>query len=354
MLFSSYGYGQVITSDTFMGNWNDSSIWDCNCIPTSANDVILDFGHQIDLTGFAYAKSVTINDGAAITCYDTMSVLTIEEDFVMYDCDGWYDGIIHIGQDFKLLTSVGGISGQYGRFCVADSTISGANITGTLDICDLSPTSATLDVNTGTIQPSVTFCTSGVCPTNNAAPVTVDDTATTDSTTTVVIDVQANDSDPNGDPLTTTILSGPSNGTAMVQGGDSIQYTPNVSFVGADTIVYIICDNGTPALCDTGMLIITVNPGGVGIDEKADLTNEFEIVPNPSNGKFMIQTTNLNQSSNSVEVRNVLGQLVYNKEVYFSQNQSIVVDLTDMGPGVYYVTVKNKIKRKTEKLVISH
>ena len=65
--------------------------------------------------------------------------------------------------------------------------------------------------------------------------------------------------DPDGDALTTTIVSGPTSGaTASVANGDSISYTPPANFNGNDTIIYSICDNGSPVLCDTDTVFITV------------------------------------------------------------------------------------------------
>ena len=76
--------------------------------------------------------------------------------------------------------------------------------------------------------------------------------------TNVTVDVQANDSDLDGDTLTTTILSGPSNGAAVVANGDSITYTPNPNFNGTDTLVYVISDGNGGT--DTATVVITVDP----------------------------------------------------------------------------------------------
>ena len=84
----------------------------------------------------------------------------------------------------------------------------------------------------------------------------------------IVIDVQDNDSDPDGDVLTTTILSGPSSGgTATVVNGDSISYNPPLNFCGADTIIYEVCD---PILCDSDTLFINV----ICIQDPPDQGNE--------------------------------------------------------------------------------
>jgi outer membrane protein OmpA-like peptidoglycan-associated protein len=73
-------------------------------------------------------------------------------------------------------------------------------------------------------------------------PVAVDDAATVlpDSTDNP-IDVLANDSDADGDPLTITAVSAPSHGTAAVAGAN-VDYTPATGYLGEDSFTYTISD----------------------------------------------------------------------------------------------------------------
>ncbi|QDG52671.1 tandem-95 repeat protein [Persicimonas caeni] len=90
----------------------------------------------------------------------------------------------------------------------------------------------------------------------NSDPVTTDDTLTLDEDTTQTIDVAANDTDADGDSLTVSIVTGPTNGTASVV-SNQIEYTPNANFNGSDSLTYQVADgNGGTA---TGTLSITVN-----------------------------------------------------------------------------------------------
>ena len=77
--------------------------------------------------------------------------------------------------------------------------------------------------------------------TSNKAPVTVADTATTAPGVAVTINVLANDSDANGDPLTITAVSKPQFGTAATN-GKTITYTPKANFSGLDSFSYIVSD----------------------------------------------------------------------------------------------------------------
>jgi hypothetical protein len=77
---------------------------------------------------------------------------------------------------------------------------------------------------------------------NNAAPVAVQDQASTSEGTAVVIDVLANDSDVDGDAISIdSISSGPSHGTAVIS-GNTIVYTPAPGYFGSDAFNYRITD----------------------------------------------------------------------------------------------------------------
>jgi hypothetical protein len=77
----------------------------------------------------------------------------------------------------------------------------------------------------------------------NCPPDAVDDFATTVNGFPVTINVLANDSDPNGDPLTVTSVTDPPGGTAVNNGDGTVTYTPDCPVVqGTDTFMYTISD----------------------------------------------------------------------------------------------------------------
>ena len=93
-------------------------------------------------------------------------------------------------------------------------------------------------------------------PPPNEPPVAVDDAASTNKNTAVTIDVLANDSDPDGDPLTSGVVTQPANGSATRNADNTITYTPNTGFVGDDSFTYEIFDpNG---LSSTATVRVTV------------------------------------------------------------------------------------------------
>ena len=73
--------------------------------------------------------------------------------------------------------------------------------------------------------------------------------------------VLTNDVEPDGQGLitTTVVLGGPSSGSIILNADGSYVYTPNTGFIGADSLLYIACDDFVPPACDTGILKLTVN-----------------------------------------------------------------------------------------------
>ena len=119
-----------------------------------------------------------------------------------------------------------------------------------------------LDGRGGAATAIVTVTVSGP-PGSNRAPTAGNDSATTGLNAPVTIDVLANDGDPDGDPLTITIATPPSNGTAVVENG-KVVYTPNPGFSGADSFTYTVADGKGGAATATVTVTVTDQPGGSG------------------------------------------------------------------------------------------
>jgi hypothetical protein len=93
----------------------------------------------------------------------------------------------------------------------------------------------------------------------NQPPSATNDTVETTTGGPITINVTANDRDADGDTLTVTILTPPSNGTATVSSGQ-ILYTPKAGFSGTDSFTYRISDGkGGNA---TATVTVTVSGGG--------------------------------------------------------------------------------------------
>ncbi|RVT39914.1 Ig-like domain-containing protein, partial [Sphingobium algorifonticola] len=89
---------------------------------------------------------------------------------------------------------------------------------------------------------------------NDAYAVTEDSTLTINAATGVL----ANDSDPQSNPLTAVLQSGPSNGVLTLNANGSFTYTPNANFTGTDSFTYRATDGVSPGNLAT--VTIDVDP----------------------------------------------------------------------------------------------
>ena len=76
----------------------------------------------------------------------------------------------------------------------------------------------------------------------NGVPVAVDDTTGIQAGTTAQVSVTANDSDPDGDPLTVRLVKPPARGRAELGRDGTLRYTPEAGFAGDDALTYAIED----------------------------------------------------------------------------------------------------------------
>ncbi|MGB7444257.1 MAG: Ig-like domain-containing protein [Coleofasciculaceae cyanobacterium] len=102
----------------------------------------------------------------------------------------------------------------------------------------------------------------------NAVPVANNDSVITNENVPTEIDVLNNDSDADGDELTLSLLTLPSNGIAVVDDNntandasdDFINYTPNADFSGTDQFTYQVDDGNGGTATATVELIVNAIP----------------------------------------------------------------------------------------------
>lgn len=178
-------HAQGTTTSVQDGDWDDSSTWDCNCVPEVDNAVVI---HQVRIAGNTFlmqrvhvmpAGSLVMDEYFSVVIMDTvindglleligdidvdwalLNNATIMIEGVMHN-----DGAIVMGGPNALiaLDNIGNydtIEGE-GRICVAEYSENTGTIHGLIDFCDLTPTVAAppfIDANSGSVAGSVTFC----------------------------------------------------------------------------------------------------------------------------------------------------------------------------------------------------
>ncbi len=171
------------------------------------------------IVGTQVAVSVLANDTDANG--DTLSIASISN---------VQNGIAAISGTTVLFTPTAGFTGA-GSFTYSISDGRGGTASAT----------ATVTVN----------------PPPNSPPVAVADVAATFAGSPVVVGVLANDSDPNGDPLSITGVTSAQNGIASIA-GTNVVFTPSAGFTGSGTFTYSITD-GRGGVA-SAIATITVNP----------------------------------------------------------------------------------------------
>ncbi|PVG83399.1 hypothetical protein DDE18_08915 [Nocardioides gansuensis] len=130
-------------------------------------------------------------------------------------------------------------------------------------------------VGDGGSQANGSVAVSVTCAGDSPRPAT--DHGTTAEDTSVLLDVHANDTDPDGDTLTLGTLGAPAHGSVAKESG-KVRYTPAADFCGSDAFTYVIEDS--TGLTATGIAEVTVtcvNDAPVAADDAAT-TDEDEAV----------------------------------------------------------------------------
>ncbi len=184
------------------------------------------------------------------------------------------------------------------------------------------------------------------------APVAAADTATTDYRAPVTVDVLANDTDDNGDPLTVTLVTGDNHGTATIVGtgaSTKIRYVPDAGWSGVDTMTYTISDGTTSV---TGTLSITTGNGlptagdfAVTVDGATATTIDAAGHATDPNGDSLIVTGARGAAHGTVIVA-ADGTVVYTPDPTYAGPDSFTYTVDDdhggTADGTVTVTVANQ------------
>jgi len=191
--------------------------------------------NSINSAPVAVNNSYTVNEDTTLTVPELGGLLTNDTD---EDGDTLTAGIVTLPQHGTLTLN------SDGSFTYTPN----ANFNGS-DSFEYRATDGTANSNTATVQITVT-------PVNDA-PVGSNDvySATAGTTLTVAANgVLTNDTDVDGDPLTSTTLTNPANGTLNLNTNGSFTYTPTPGFTGSDSFTYQVNDGTT----SSGPVTVTI------------------------------------------------------------------------------------------------
>ena len=179
-------------------------------------------------------------------------------------------------------------------------------------------------------------------PTVNQPPVALNDSATTNEDTPVLIDIKANDSDPdNTNPqLTITVLDSTNHGKLVLDPTTgNVTYTPDSNYTGNDTLTYKICDS--LGKCDTAIVVITITP----VNDPPIIDNETHTTPmntpvsgdltnvgdSDVDGNLVVNTTLVDAPNNGTIVINPDGSYTYTPNNNYVGKDTVVVKICDDG-----------------------
>ncbi|MGI9341849.1 MAG: beta strand repeat-containing protein [Gammaproteobacteria bacterium] len=237
-----------------------------------------------------------------------------------------------------------------GTWTLADNTIAPALADGTYDVSATATDAATnagtdITVNELTIDTNIT-------PVANDDAYTVAENGTL-ATVAGINDVLQNDTDANFDPLivNTTPVSGPSDGTLVLNADGTFTYTPDLNFSGSDSFVYEISDgrgglaqatvtitvtpvNNAPSanadgytIAEDGSLVIGAAAGVLDNDTDTDgdsLTANTTAVVGPTNGMLVLAAD---------------GSFTYSPDANFFGSDSFVYEVNDGNGGTAQANV---------------
>ena len=179
------------------------------------------------------------------------------------------------------------------------------------------------------------------------APVAVDDAAITTNTSQAVVNVFANDYDPDGDePFYLSAISNPANGVASFQTDGTVTYTPNEGFVGQDVITYSITDGASGVFAQATVTITVTGAlaGPVAADDTSTTAEETAVTVavlsndvDPQGDALTVAT--FTQGANGMVAAGESGTLVYTPAADFNGTDTFTYTATDGADTSSAVTV---------------
>lgn len=190
--FSLAAVAQTITS-VQDGAWTDPAVWDCVCVPSLTSDVQV-LHHVTFGSGLSFGPSLLIAPGGHLEKIGPGYVQCLQP--CSLHVEGLFSALYYMGLGVPVVlsgsivapgvyfagdvqmtggtvevtgnfTTAAGITVDgYGQICAGDSTNIQGPLTGTIDICDQTPTTMNppfVDGGSSFVGPGITFCQGTAC-----------------------------------------------------------------------------------------------------------------------------------------------------------------------------------------------
>ncbi|WP_369361872.1 tandem-95 repeat protein, partial [Priestia megaterium] len=189
----------------------------------------------------------------------------------------------------------------------------------------------TVLVSDGQGGTAVSTVTINVIPVNDP-PITADLAFTINEDTPLTNQIPA--FDPDGDPLTFTLLNPPpSNGSVILGANGVFTYTPNLNYNGMDTFGVLVSDGkGGTSLSTVTLTIVPVNDPPVGGDRAVTTTINLPVtssIPASDPDNVTLTYTLQQNPDNGTAVINQDGTFIYTPNNNFIGNDQFTILITD-------------------------
>ncbi len=199
----------------------------------------------------------------------------------------------------------------------------------------------------------------------NDPPEAMDDSALAAIGETIRINLLANDSDPEGDEISTSLIQAPIHGTVVVQTDGQAVYTPTSDYSGADSFTYRAEDTSEAATSATVRIEVSgANRPPVAVDDSVSVDRKSQVVFNllandsDPDGDALELVEISAPASGTASIVSITGDIEYKPEVWFKGTDTFTYVVSDgekevMGTVSVSVISKPSVRRFSFPLNIS-
>jgi hypothetical protein len=190
------------------------------------------------------------------------------------------------------------------------------------------------------------------------APQANDDAAVTAEDNSISIAVLSNDLDVDGDSLSVSVVGNASHGTATLN-SNSITYTPNPNYFGADSFTYAISDGkGGTSSAVVNVVITPVNDAPDAVNDSATTNEDYAVTINVLNNDSDLDGNTLVISSASDPAKgstavNANGTITYTPDLNASGPDTFVYTISDGQGGSDTASVTMQIVKNLAPVITS-